>query len=695
VRTLNLGILAHVDAGKTSLTERLLYAAGVIDAMGRVDDGNTQTDSLELERRRGITIRSAVVSFVIDGVTVNLIDTPGHPDFIAEVDRVLGVLDGAVLVISAVEGVQAQTGLLLRALRRLQVPTLLFVNKVDRTGARPDQVLDQIADRLTPAVVAMASTRGAGTRDARVVPLQLDAAGVGADVLADGDEALLAAYVAGARLPAERLRRALAEQTRRAAVHPVYFGSAITGAGIDTLIGGITSLLPVAEGDHDGPLSATVFKVERGPAGQTIAYARLFSGVLHTRDRVPVGTGEGRSDQVERRDSPVDQPDGRGGDHRGDEHDGHDRGQARHGQREQTVTAISVFDRGPARRTRSVAAGQIAQLWGLTGVRVGDTIGAPRPGTGAGHFAPPTLEAVIEAVDPRHAAALHTALVQLAEQDPLIALRQDDVRHELFVSLYGEIQKEVLRDTLAADHGIAVELRETTTVCVERPIATGRALEVRGQGANPFAASVGLRIEPAPERSRSTSTGAPLRVRSEVELGSIPAAFHTAVEETARATLQQGLCGWPVVDATVVVTHCDHRPPPVPVGGFRDLTPLVAMAALADAGTTVCEPIHRFHLELPSDTVAAAFAALARLEAVPDGQTTRGTWATLDGDIRAVCVHRLQQQVAGITRGEGVLETAFSSYRPVHGPPPVRPRTDLNPLHRDEYLLRLSRRLSS
>src|SRR5207342_1338946 len=141
MRTLNLGILAHVDAGKTSLTERLLFTAGVIDRIGSVDDGSTQTDTLALERQRGITIKSAVASFVIDDVTVNLIDTPGHPDFIAEVERVLSLLDGVVLVISAVEGVQAQTRVLMQALRRLRVPVLLFVNKIDRTGARFDEVL--------------------------------------------------------------------------------------------------------------------------------------------------------------------------------------------------------------------------------------------------------------------------------------------------------------------------------------------------------------------------------------------------------------------------------------------------------------------------------------------------------------------------------------------------------------------------
>src|SRR6201995_4910744 len=142
--TLNLGILAHVDAGKTTLTELLLYCAGVIDAPGSVDAGTTQTDSLALEGQRGVTIKSAVVSFTVGGAVVNLIDTPGRPDFIAEVERALSVLDGVVLVVSAVEGVQPQTRILWRALQRLGVPALFFVNKVDRRGADTTRVLREI-----------------------------------------------------------------------------------------------------------------------------------------------------------------------------------------------------------------------------------------------------------------------------------------------------------------------------------------------------------------------------------------------------------------------------------------------------------------------------------------------------------------------------------------------------------------------
>ena len=198
MRTLNLGILAHVDAGKTTLTERLLYAAGVIDEIGSVDAGTTQTDTLALERQRGITIKAAVVSFVIDDVIVNLIDTPGHPDFIAEVERVLDVLDGVVLVVSAVEGVQAQTRVLMRTLERLRIPSLLFVNKIDRGGAQSDGLLQAMARTLTPAIVAMGSVRDLGTRRADFVSYGSADDGFRerlAELVADRDDAVLAAYL--------------------------------------------------------------------------------------------------------------------------------------------------------------------------------------------------------------------------------------------------------------------------------------------------------------------------------------------------------------------------------------------------------------------------------------------------------------------------------------------------------------------
>src|SRR6478735_5275974 len=199
MRTLNLGILAHVDAGKTTLTERLLFTAGAIDHVGSVDAGTTQTDSLELERERGITIRSAVASFQVGDLAVNLVDTPGHPDFIAEVERVLSVLDGAVLVVSAVEGVQPQTPLLFRALQRLHVPTLIFVNKIDRAGADPGRVLEEMTRRLSPAVVSVGAVTDPGRREADFVPFErndlVHRTKLG-ESLAEHDDQIMQAFVA-------------------------------------------------------------------------------------------------------------------------------------------------------------------------------------------------------------------------------------------------------------------------------------------------------------------------------------------------------------------------------------------------------------------------------------------------------------------------------------------------------------------
>jgi ribosomal protection tetracycline resistance protein len=634
-RTLNLGIVAHVDAGKTTLTERLLFAAGVIDAVGSVDKGTTQTDTLALEQQRGITIKSAVVSFAIDDVTVNLIDTPGHPDFIAEVERVLSVLDGAVLVVSAVEGVQAQTRVLMRALQRLRIPTLVFVNKIDRAGADCERTLAAISERLTPAVVALASVEGEGTRAAAVRQrVELDA-----EVLAERDERLLAAYVDDGVSP-RLLREALATQTKRALVHPVFFGSALTGAGLDLLTDGLAELLPAAAGSSDGPGSGLVFKIERGPAGERIAYARMFSGTVRTRDRIRFGR-----------------------------------------EQEGKVTAISVFDRGGAVQRQAVSAGEIAKLSGLAEVQIGDPIGEAPGRSAAREFPPPTLESVVVPLDADDGHRLRVALDQLAEQDPLIDVRQDDSRLELSVSLYGEVQKEVIQATLADDFGIEVTFRETTPIYVERPTRTGEAVELLHAETNPFAAAIGLRVDPAPE-------GSGIEFRAEVDSRTMPLylyktaeSFTEHMDEYVRRSLRGGLFGWQVTDCVVTMTECAYSIPDGPpsrrgprstAADFRKLTPLVLGRALERAGTVVCEPIVRVDLEVPTHALGAVLAALARLGADVETPSAQGELSTIEAALPATRADELQRQLPGLTVGEGVFESSFAGYRPVVGEQPTR-----------------------
>ena len=634
-----MGILAHVDAGKTSLTERLLYAAGVIDHVGRVDDGSTQTDSMDLERRRGITIRSAAVSFELGDLTVNLIDTPGHSDFIAEVERALSVLDGAVLVISAVEGVQVQTRLLMRTLTRLRIPTLLFVNKIDRMGARYDELLADITRLLTPAAVPMGSVRDLGSRSAgyEQFPLQHKALG---ELLAESTDVFLADYLAD-RLTTEDYRRELSEQVRRSLVQPVYFGSAMTGEGVPELIEGIREWLPSATGSPGDPLQASVFKVERGPAGEKIAAVRVFAGELYSRQSVDVHRG-GTSYSAK-------------------------------------PTTLRVFERGGTIPVDTAEAGRIVALRGLKQIQIGDQLGRPT-GRGGHLFAPPTLETVVRAVHAADRTKLFVALQQLAEQDPLIQVRKDD---EITVKLYGEVQKEVIAALLESEYGLSVDFSETRPIHVERPLGTGTAVREIGDHDNLWVASVGFRVSPAP-------IGTGIDYRLEVELGGLPRAFHNAIEETARQTLQQGLYGWEVVDRRVDLIRTRYIAPMTVAADFRRLVPPVLMEALREAGTRVHEPVNRFELDLPPDAASPVLGKLAEATATVEETTVGPDQARVEGLIPAGRVHAFEAQLPGLTHGEGVLLTTFEGFHPVTGSPPYRERTDGNPLNQKEYLLHLN-----
>jgi ribosomal protection tetracycline resistance protein len=617
-KTLNLGILAHVDAGKTTLTERLLYEAGAIDALGSVDAGTTVTDSLALERQRGITIRSAVASFSLGDVVVNLIDTPGHPDFIAEVERVLAVLDGAILVVSAVEGVQPQTRILMRALQRLRIPTVFFVNKTDRVGADVQRVVRELADRLTPAVAPLA------------VPSEL------AELLAEHDEELLAAYVDhGDAIPEPQLREALGDQTRRGLVHPVLAGSAMTGDGVDALRAAVAELLGVPTGDPGASADGVVFKIERDD-GEKVAYVRMFAGTIHTRDRVAFGAAEGK------------------------------------------VTKLSVFELGSSVQRTSVSAGSVAKVWGLADIRVGDRIGGGV--VGRHQFAPPTLESVVVPREPAKGAALRAALAQLAEQDPLIDVRQD-AQGTLSVSLYGEVQREVIEATLAADYGLAVSFSEPTPLCIERPRRPGEAVEVIHAPTNPYDATIGLRIDPAPAGSGYAFAldiprdAVPLHIYKRREL------FEEAMAGYVSDALAQGRFGWRVTDCVVTMTHCVHAVadgPPSQRGDtsstdFRKLTPLVLEQALAAGGTVVCEPVVRARVEVPVAALGAVSAAIARLDAHVATPSVVSDLAVLETVLPVLRAQELQRLLPGLSGGEGVLEPTFAGYRPVPGAQPVRP----------------------
>lgn len=574
---LNLGILAHVDAGKTSLTERLLFDTGVIPRLGTVDTGSTSTDTLDQERRRGITIRTAVATLPIGQLTVNLIDTPGHPDFIAEVERALSVLDGAVLVVSAVEGMQAQTRVLLRTLRRMRVPTLVFVNKTDRTGADPDSVIRSIPD---------------------AIPMWADHA----EAIAERDDQALAAFLADRPEPPETLPRL----TAAGRVLPAFRGSAVTGDGVSALISGIAALLPAAADRPEEPLRATVFQVDADRS----ALVRVHTGILRVRDRFGA----------------------------------------------EQVTSI---DDG---RADSVRAGNIGRIRGVRSARVGDDLGGGD--RAAAVFPPPTGESTVRPREPDRRVELHRALTALTERDPLITLRLDPGSGELCVSLYGEVQKEVIRDTLAEEFEIEVDFDETVTILRERPSGSARVGVAVGQEGNPHIAGMDMLVEP----------GEGIEVHLAAPIEHVPTylyrssgAFRDAIEGYVREfLLRGGLQGWDVEDIRITITDCGYSAPATGAADFRRIIPGLLRRALAETGTVVCEPVQRVELICPEDALAGVLRAASRSGVALDGtEIIDGGFAVVRGAMPAARLRDLEAALPGLTRGEGSITAEATGWKPM------------------------------
>jgi ribosomal protection tetracycline resistance protein len=350
--------------------------------------------------------------------------------------------------------------------------------------------------------------------------------------------------------------------------------------------------------------------------------------------------------------------------------------------------------------------GEMAMVRGLGEVRVGDAIGEPPPGQEVtARFPRPALEAVVFPLRPELAGSLRAALGQLAEQDPLIDVRQDEHRHEIAVSLYGEVQKEVIQATLARDYGIAVDFRETTAVCIERPGRVGEAEEVIAaktksnitgrsspMSTNPFLATLALRIEPAP-------AGSGIEVRTDVEVRLVPLyifrtteAFATQLDAYVKDALQEGPNGWQVTDCRVTITDSGYAAPATSAADYRRLTELLVASALDRAGTWVCEPLADLSLEMPSSTAPGVLGVLGRLGGRVTSQFSANGLTRASAVLPVARVRTLQHQLPGLSMGEGLLEARPGGYQPIGDNPPTRQRSGPSPLDRDAWLASISKR---
>ncbi|GIQ69244.1 GTP-binding protein [Xylanibacillus composti] len=655
----NIGIFAHVDAGKTTTTEQILFHSGRTRALGSVDNGTAQTDWLDVERERGISVRAAVTRFDWQGMTVNIIDTPGHVDFVAEVERSLRVMDGALLVVSAVEGVQAQTEVIWQALRDRGLPTIIFINKLDRVGADPQRVLDEVKRLLTDRAAPIQAPMGAEdayTGNLALLELLQDALLPEAEAFetqlietaAEQDEQLLERYLNDQPIAREELAALVWSLTRQARLVPVLFGAANRGIGVEALMDAMVIGVPEPQGDMQAPVSGVVFKLERDPAMGKLAYVRLYSGTVHNRESVRNATQD----------------------------------------IEEKVTQIRKIDGQRAEDVGVLAAGDIAAVCGWNRVRIGDVIGDPAHVPEAPRMAVPLLTVQVRWRSEADYPAVVAALQELADEDPLLDLQWLQGQRELHLKVMGPIQVEVLSHIMRSRFGLEVAFDPPSVIYKETPAGVGEGY-VAYLTPKPCWAILRFRIEPL-ER------GSGLQYSSIVRTDRLLESYQNEVERRVPEALQQGLRGWEVTDLRVTLIEGEHHVWHTHPLDFVVATPMGIMDGLNRIGTKLLEPMLRFRISVPEEVGGRVMNELLGMRGRFDTPVVRQERMELEGELPVATSLDFPARFGSMTKGRGVLSTFFAGYQEC--PPDVeaeRPRVGVNPLDQAKYILAVRSAITS
>ena len=619
---INIGILAHVDAGKTTLTERLLYASGTISEPGSVEKGTTRTDTMFLERQRGITIQTAVTSFQWHSCKVNIVDTPGHMDFLAEVYRSLAVLDGAILVLSAKDGVQAQTRVLFHALRKLNIPTIIFINKIDQVGIDLEGVYQSVRDKLSADIIIKQTV----SLSSKITLTENTSAEVWDSVIENNDE-LLAKYIAGESISQKELAQEEQRRVQDASLLPVYHGSAKNGLGIQQLMDAVIGLFQPTKEQGSAALCGRVFKVEYTDCGQRLVYLRLYSGTLRLRDTVALA-----------------------------------------GREKLKITGMRIPSKGEIVRTDTAHKGEIVIL-PSDSLRLNDILGdktqLPREMWSDVPF--PMLRTTITPKTAEQRDRLLDALTQIADTDPLLHYEVDSTTHEIILSFLGRMQLEVVSALLTEKYKIETAVKEPTVIYLERPLKVASHTIHIEVPPNPFWASIGLSVTPLP-------LGSGVKYKSRVSLGYLNQSFQNAVMDGIRYGLEQGLCGWNVTDCKICFEYGLYYSPVSTPADFRSLAPIVLEQALKKSGTQLLEPYLSFTLYAPQEYLSRAYHDAPKYCATIETAQVKKDEVVFTGEIPARCIQAYRTDLAFYTNGRSVCLTELKGYQATVGEPVIQPR---------------------
>lgn len=628
---INLGIFAHVDAGKTTLTEQLLFSAGVVRSAGNVDSGTTQTDYTEIERSRRISVRAASAQFTYKGVNINLIDTPGHMDFSSEVERTLRVIDCAVLVVSAVEGIQARTEIVWDALALRKLPTIVFVNKLDRAGASFSETLDALRS-FSDAILPFTKVFGEGLPGFSIFPISDDEL---AENLALTSESLMDKYLSSA-LKGRTLLNELRSSVAGRGTIPVFAGSAAAGIGTRELLDSVTELMPRASGDPNADLAALVYKVEHDKTMGRLCHVRLFSGSLSNRDAVTVNGEPAKISQIRR------------------------------------VTGGKRADVG------TVSAGEIAALCGI-GAKAGDILGdeslVPRPT----NLTEPLLNVKVT-TSSENFTKLTEAVHELTEEDPLLRAFWVREKRELTLSVTGTIQLEIIESLLKTRFGLDVKFGTPSVIYRETPAQSGYGFDAYTMP-KPCWAVLKFLIEPLPR-------GSGVEYSSIVENNKIFYRYQSQVEQAIPTALRQGPSGWEVTDLRITLVDGNHHTIHTHPLDFTVATPMAIMNGLASLGTLMLEPVLKFRLTVPEDALGKILGELVNIRAEFEMCSSRKGRCRIEGVYPVSSSADFPGFVTRATGGKGVLSAVFDGYRDC--PQELCQKTEyrgISPLDRAKYIL--------
>ena len=602
-----IGLLAHVDAGKTTLSEAILYTTGTTRKLGRVDNRDAYLDTYALERERGITIFSKQAVCQLGGTTVTILDTPGHVDFSAEMERTLQVLDYAVLVISGADGVQGHTETLWSLLKRYQVPTFLFINKMDQPGTDREALLSELQKRLSESCVDFALL----DRPKEEMPEEVW------EAIAMSDEELLEQYLESGSIAAEDIRRLI----RRRKLFPCYFGSALKLQGVEELLAGLERWMsdePFTDAP-DAAFGAKVFKISRDEQGSRLTHMKITSGTLKVKDFLQ-----------------------------------------EKGKEPEKVNQIRIYSGTKYETVNEAMPGMICAVTGPL---------ATYPGQGIGTEAEselPVLEPVLTyRVELPESCDAHKMLVdlkQLEEEEPELHITWNEQSQEIQVQVMGEVQIEVLRSLVAERFGVDIRLDAGSIVYKETITAT-----VEGVGHfEPLRhyAEVHLLMEPG-------EPGSGLQFSARCSEDFLDRNWQRLILTHLEEKRHRGvLTGSEITDMQITLIAGRAHQKHTEGGDFRQATYRAVRQGLCEAAAEGCvqilEPYYAFKLEVPSEYVGRAMTDLERMRGTFEPPEVDGENMVLSGVVPVAAMQNYQREVVSYTKGRGRLTCVLQGYFPCH-----------------------------